>query len=257
MGVDHSPSATVSPTADGNCAAHATVRPGSGERDAFYLVHLWSRWFGAEYERGHRYSSGRLPLPLCPVAGWEVDDAAGLDVYAVVAEHDPPDRDGPVHIGGGFATIKSREQTVAELPDGRFDADALAGDRNAWFWFGVVDDAWRGLGLGRRLFEERVQWARDQGADMAFAFGWEHPGRTSRPLFEAFGSSLWSVSSDCTRTSATCALSVTCGLPMTRRVRARALCGRKTSERAYASSGASSGNQYRPSRSTSRPSETS
>jgi len=116
-----------------------------------------------------------------------VDDAAGLDVYAVVAEHDPPDRDGPVHIGGGFATIKSREQTVAELPDGRFDADALAGDRNAWFWFGVVDDAWRGLGLGRRLFEERVQWARDQGADMAFAFGWEHPGRTSRPLFEAFG----------------------------------------------------------------------
>jgi len=58
MGVDHSPSATVSPTADGNCAAHATVRPGSGERDAFYLVHLWSRWFGAEYERGHRYSSG-------------------------------------------------------------------------------------------------------------------------------------------------------------------------------------------------------
>jgi len=187
MGVDHSPSATVSPTADGNCAAHATVRPGGGERDAFYLVHLWSRWFGAEYERAHRYSSGRLPLPLCPVAGWEVDDAAGLDVYAVVAEHDPPDRDGPVHIGGGFATIKSREQTVAELPDGRFDADALAGDRNAWFWFGVVDDAWRGLGLGRRLFEERVQWARDQGADMAFAFGWEHPGRTSRPLFEAFG----------------------------------------------------------------------
>jgi len=124
---------------------------------------------------------GRLPLPLCPVAGWEVDDAAGLDVYAVVAEHDPPDRDGPVHIGGGFATIKSREQTVAELPDGRFDADALAGDRNAWFWFGVVDDAWRGLGLGRRLFEERVQWARDQGADMAFAFGWGTPRPDESP----------------------------------------------------------------------------
>jgi len=202
MGVDHSPSATVSPTADGNCAAHATVRPGSGERDAFYLVHLWSRWFGAEYERGHRYSSGDSAAAL---SGRRVGGRRRRrpDVYAVVAEHDPPDRDGPVHIGGGFATIKSREQTVAELPDGRFDADALAGDRNAWFWFGVVDDAWRGLwpvaGCSRN-----AQWARDQGADMAFAFGWEHPAgrvaRCSRPS----GSSLWSVSSDCTRTSATC-----------------------------------------------------
>jgi len=134
---------------------------------------------------GHRYSSGRLPLPLCPVAGWEVDDAAGLDVYAVVAEHDPPDRDGPVHIGGGFATIASREQTVAELPDGRFDADALAGDRNAWFWFGVVDDAWRGSPRSPVVRGTRSGLAT-RGADMAFAFGWEHPGRTSRPLFEAF-----------------------------------------------------------------------
>jgi len=163
MGVDHSPSATVSPTADGNCAAHATVRPGSGERDAFYLVHLWSRWFGAEYERGHRYSSGDSRCRSVRSPGGRSTTPPALDVYAVVAEHDPPDRDGPVHIGGGFATIKSREQTVAELPDGRFDADALAGDRNAWFWFGVVDDAWRGLGLGRRLFEERVQWGSRPG----------------------------------------------------------------------------------------------
>ncbi|MGM0718742.1 MAG: GNAT family N-acetyltransferase [Halobacteriota archaeon] len=101
-----------------------------------------------------------------------IEDAADLDVYAVVTEHDPPDRDGCVHIGGGFVTIKPREQTVEELPDGGF---------------GVVDEAWRGLGLGRRLFEKRVQWARDQDVDIAFAFGWEHPGRTSRPLFEDFG----------------------------------------------------------------------
>ncbi|RLM62617.1 GNAT family N-acetyltransferase [Halorubrum sp. Atlit-26R] len=170
MGVDHPTRATATTAVD-DPIQHVTVREAAGERDAFYLAHLWSRWFSTEYEHGHRYSSGRLPLPLCPVAGWEVEDADDLDVYPVVAEHDPPDRNGRVHIGGGFVTIKSREQTIDDLPDGRFDAAALAGDRNAWLWFGVIDEAWRGLELGRRLFEARLRWARDQGAEMAFAYG--------------------------------------------------------------------------------------
>lgn len=186
MDADHATGATPWPDVEHYRVAHVTVRPAAGERDAFYLAHCWSRWFGAEYEHGHRYSSGKLPLPLCAVAGWEVEDETLPDVHAVVAEHDPPDRDGRIHIGAGLASIKSHEESVEELPDGGFDAGALAGDRNAWLWFGVVDEAWRGLGLGHRLFEARLQWARDQNADMVVAFGWEHAGRTSRPLFEEF-----------------------------------------------------------------------
>lgn len=186
MGVEHSATATGTFGAD-DPTRHVTVRDASGERDAFYLAHLWSRWFGTEFEHGHRYYSGKLPLPLCPVAGWEVEDAADLQVHAVVAEHDPPDRDGRVHVGGGLVTIESADRTIEELPAGGFNADALVGARNAWLWFGVVDEAWRGKGLGRRLFDTRMRWARDQDADMAFACGWEHDGRTSRPLFEANG----------------------------------------------------------------------
>ncbi|WP_123619186.1 N-acetyltransferase [Halorubrum sp. CSM-61] len=187
MGVDHPTGATESIAVD-DPTRHVTVREAAGERDAFYLAHVWSRWFGTEYEHGHRYSSGRLPYALCSVAGWEVDaEPEHLHGYGVVAEHDPPDRDGRVHVGGGLVTIDTAAETIDNLPDGRFDADALVGERNAWLWFGIVDAAWRGLGLGRRLFEDRLQWARDQGADMAFAYGWEHDGRTSRPLFEDFG----------------------------------------------------------------------
>ncbi|ELZ38757.1 hypothetical protein C471_09310 [Halorubrum saccharovorum DSM 1137] len=184
MGADH-PTGT---TAVDDPLRHVTVREAAGERDAFYLAHLWSRWFGTEYEHGDRYSSGRLPYPLCRVAGWEVDaEPDHLDAYGVVVEHDPSDRDCVVQIGGGLVTIDTPAKTMESLPDGGFDAEALVGDRNAWLWFGVVDESWRGLGLGRRLFERRLRWARDQDADMAFAFGWEHDGRTSRPLFEAFG----------------------------------------------------------------------
>ncbi|WP_144926781.1 GNAT family N-acetyltransferase [Halorubrum salsamenti] len=188
MGVDHPTSATTTTAAE-DPLRHVVVREAAGERDAFYLAHLWSRWFGTEYKHGHRYASGKLPYPLFPVAGWSTEtiEMENLAVHGVVAGHDPPDRDGAVQIGGGFASIMSHEHTVDEPPDGGFDAAALAGERNAWLWFGVVDESWRGLGLGRRLFERRLQWARDQGADMAFAFGWEHEGRTSRPLFEAFG----------------------------------------------------------------------
>lgn len=189
MGVDHSAGSTAGTTALDDPTQYVTVREADDERDAFYLAHLWNRWFGTEYEHGHRYFSGRLPYPLCLVAGWEVDDAETehLDAYGAVAEHDPPDRDGPVHVGGGLATIDTPDKTIEHLPDGGFHADALVSERNAWLWFGIVDDAWRGLGIGRRLFEDRLQWACNQGADMAFAYGWEHDGRTSRPLFEANG----------------------------------------------------------------------
>jgi len=180
MGVDHAAGAVTCSNVDR--VADVTVRPADDERDAFYLAHCWSRWFGTKYEQGDRYSSGRLPLPLCAVAGWTIEDELLPDVHAVVAEHDPPDRDGRVYVGAGLASIMSHADTVEELPDGRFDADALAGDQNVWLWFGVVDEAWRGLGLGlgRQLFEKRLQWARDQDVDMAFSAGSTTAGRAAR-----------------------------------------------------------------------------
>jgi hypothetical protein len=43
------------------------------------------------------------------------------------------------------------------LLDDRFDADAPVDDQNAWLWFGVVNEAWCGLGRGRCMFEARPQ----------------------------------------------------------------------------------------------------
>lgn len=81
--------------------------------------------------------------------------------------------------------IEAVDRAAEELPDGGFDVNALVGDQNAWLWFGVVDDAWRGRGLICRLFEARLQWARGQDADMVFAFEREHDSRASHHLFEA------------------------------------------------------------------------
>jgi len=152
------------------------VRRADGRDDAFELARVWQHYFGLDYD------AGRLPFPLGVIAGWSdsSDEETPIATLGLLAEHHD------VRVGVAQATIEDHSVTVDELPDGRFDKDSLAGDRNAWLWFGAVDPAWRGRGIGRRLFEERVQWADAQGADMAFAFGWERKdGPSSRPLFEA------------------------------------------------------------------------
>jgi GNAT superfamily N-acetyltransferase len=151
-----------------------TIDEANGRKDAFYLVRLWHHYFGAEYE------SNLLPPELAEIAGW-TDDDESVAVCGVIARHED------VAVGGGVASVMDHERAVEEMPEGRFDAEALAGERNVWLWFGVVDPAWRGRGIGRELFERRLQWASDQDASMAFAYGWERrDGRTSRPLFEAY-----------------------------------------------------------------------
>lgn len=157
-----------------------SVRDANGRADAFYLARQWSHYFGIEYD------AHELPIELAEVAGWTSDEDS-LDSLGTIAVHDPHDRDGSVPIGGALVSILDHEETLDQLPKGRFDADALVGDRTAWLWFGVVDPAWRGRGIGREMFNRRVEWAEAQGASLAVSFGWERAGPSSRRLFESDG----------------------------------------------------------------------
>lgn len=158
------------------------IRIADGEADAKSLTRLWDHYFGVEYD------VDRVPWPAADIAGWVDDDqrfetlGAPLATRGVIAEHDG------VRIGGGIVTLETREYLVEELPDGAFDASALACDRNAWLVFGAVDPAWRGHGIGRRLFAHRLGWARTHGAQLVVGMGWERDERpSSRPLFESYG----------------------------------------------------------------------
>ena len=127
-----------------------TLREADGEEDAYYLQRLWHHWFGAEYDSGET-----LQYDLFPIGGWELPDDAEFDLldgYGVIAEHDPADQDGTVRVGGGIVVLLPRGQTIEEIPDAAsFDAEAIVGDTNAWFVLNVVDQAWRGRGIGREL----------------------------------------------------------------------------------------------------------
>jgi len=169
--------------------AHAPAEPveirrADGERDAYYLQRLQHHWFGAEYD-----SNETLQADLFDIAGWSFDgdppEHAPLQSMGVIAEHATPQ--GSVRVGGGIAIRIDHDTTVDELPPGSFDAETLAGDPSVWFLLGVVDQAWRGRGIGRRLFQRRLQWARHTDAEIAIAMGWERDGPSSRPLFERAG----------------------------------------------------------------------
>lgn len=161
------------------------IRDADGEADAWYLQRQWAHWFGAGYE-----SQRSLQHDLFGIAGWSLPDDIDqepIDSYGVIAEHHRKGRS--VRIGGGVVLLVPHEQAVEDLPeDASFDREALASDPTVWFLLGVVDLAWRGRGIGRRLFERRLRWARQTDAAVAIACGWERDGhRTSRPLFEATG----------------------------------------------------------------------
>lgn len=152
------------------------VREARDRRDVFYLVRLWHHYFGTEYE------GDLLPMPLGDLLGCSFDSETYLESVGVVAEHED------VQIGGALAVLRTREGAVEQMPSAGFDPVALAGDRNCWLEISAVDPAWRGHGIGRRLFEHRLEWAAEQDVDMVFAFGWERRhGRSSRPLFERYG----------------------------------------------------------------------
>jgi len=179
MGADVS----STPTAPSLDRDECRVREADGEEDAFYLQRLWHHWFGAPYE-----SQQKLQHDLFPIAGWSLPDdvdAAPRDGFGVIAEHRRGDH--AVRIGGAIAALFDHETAVEELPDGRYDPSALAGETNAWLLLSAVDQAWRGEGIGSELLARRLAWVRGTGAEMAFACGWERDGPTSRPLLEAAG----------------------------------------------------------------------
>lgn len=139
------------------------------------IARVWHHYFGAVYEHD------RLPRPLAKIAGWLDDDDPPLDAIAVVATH------GDVSVGWGVAVFDSREETIDELPDGRFDPEALVTGPSGWLCLGAVDPAWRGQGIGRRLFERRLAWLADHDPAVVVGMSWDRDGPTSRPLFDGHG----------------------------------------------------------------------
>jgi GNAT superfamily N-acetyltransferase len=150
------------------------ISSADGQDDAMFISRWWHHWFGAV----HDYHEPRMATPLAQVVGWCDEFPA---VKALVAWYDE------VRIGAALSMVYDHEQAVDELPDGRFDRDLLAGDRNGWLALSVVDPAWHGQGIGRKLFEYRLDWLAGQDVDMVFGYGWERDGPSSRPLFEAYG----------------------------------------------------------------------
>jgi GNAT superfamily N-acetyltransferase len=104
-------------------------------------------------------------------------EAAG----AFIASHER------LRVGGAITSVYDRADARDELPDGRFEADPLVGERNGWVNLIVVDPAWQARGIGSALFERQLSWLADQDVDMVFGYGWERAGRSSRPLFEEGG----------------------------------------------------------------------
>jgi len=148
MGADVSSTPTASTLGSDECR----VREADGEADAYYLQRLWHHWFGAEYD-----SNETLQTDLFDIAGWSLpDDAddAPRDAFGVIAEHRRDDH--AVRIGGAIVALYDHETAVEELPDGDFDADALAGETNAWLLLSVVDQEWRGRGIGSELLARRL-----------------------------------------------------------------------------------------------------
>lgn len=156
------------------------IQAANGQTDAFYLNNLWHHYFGTEH------IPNRLPAELATIAGWS-DEEDSVEAFGVIAIHNPIDRDGSVAVGGGLVTVMSKSETIEQLPDGRFNAEALAQNRNAMLWFGIADPKWRGVGIGEKMFALRLHWAQFQDVKMVFANGWNRrSGRTSTHLFKQY-----------------------------------------------------------------------
>lgn len=152
-----------------------TVRETDDREDLFAIRHWQGHYFGTECE------PGQLPFELAEVAGWTDEDDPDIEVLPLVAEHQD------VMVGCAVAVVEHHDQTVSNMPEATFDAEALAGDRNGWMMAAFVDPAWRGRGIGTRLFKRRLEWLGSHDVDMVFGFGWERDGASSRPLFERHG----------------------------------------------------------------------
>lgn len=165
-----------------NTTGRVRIREADGEADAYYLERQRAHWYGSEYQ-----SQKTLSASMAQIAGWDISDDvnAPIDSYGVIAEHNT--QHGTVHIGGGVAVLIDQDITTDKLLSGSFDASALATDPSVWFLLGVVDQAWRGRGIGQRLFQRRLRWAEQTEAEIALSLGWERDGRNSRPLFEQSG----------------------------------------------------------------------
>lgn len=163
------------------------IRPAEGEQDAYYLARQQHHYFGTANDWPET-----LPLNYLPIAGQSIpddsEDDIPLDVYGVIAEHAPSETSHSVRIGGGVVLIYDQESAVDTLPPIDGFPYAIVCDVNAFLLFTVVDPAWRGQGIGRKLLLDRLHWINSTNAEMIFTCGWERDSnQSSRPLLSDSG----------------------------------------------------------------------
>jgi len=160
--------------------SNITFRRADGENDAYYLQRVQHHWFGAKYE-----SNKTLQRDLFDIANRTFDTPPKhnpINTIGIIAEHTI--NKNTVRIGGGVALLLDDNATRNKLPTGNYNANKLVSNPSIWLLFSVVDQAFRGQGIGQELFHRRIQWGEQTRADIALALGWERTHDSSRSLFE-------------------------------------------------------------------------
>lgn len=163
------------------------VRPADSEEDAYFLAQQQHHYFGTANDWPKT-----LPLDYFPIAGRSIPDSSEneipLDVYGVIAEQVSLETRQTVRIGGGVVLLYDRNDAIDTLPPVDGFPHAIVCDVNAFLLFTVVDPAWRGQGIGRKLLQDRLHWINSTNAEMVFTCGWERDSNgSSRPLLAAAG----------------------------------------------------------------------
>jgi len=163
------------------------VRPAESEEDVYFLAQQEHHYFGPANDWPEE-----IPLNYLPIVGRNIPDSSEnktpLDAYGVIAEHSPSETNQTVRIGGGVVLLYNRNDAADTLPPVGGFPHAIVCDVNAFLLFTVVDPAWQGQGIGRRILQDRLHWIDSTNAEMVFTCGWERDSNgSSRPLLKDAG----------------------------------------------------------------------